>query len=165
MSVRLTSRCVHVPGREARPTWNRRRVRRSQRKGQRAWPSIAAWTRKVRANLADGGSMMLLTQLQHLHTYFMKCVNTSELILGCVACFVRCKCLFLFHFSAKSKSPELQFPSLRFEDVGGNEKILTVSTPPLLSPPSAVLLLSLTSSWLSCCTAGGVQAAGPYAPP
>uniref|UniRef100_A0A3B5M3V7 Nuclear VCP like n=1 Tax=Xiphophorus couchianus TaxID=32473 RepID=A0A3B5M3V7_9TELE len=97
----------------------------SQRKGQRARPSIAAQTRKVRANLADGGSMMLLTQLQHLHTYFMKCVNTSELILGCVACFVRCKCLFLFHFSAKSKSPELQFPSLRFEDVGGNEEILT----------------------------------------
>ncbi|XP_027862435.1 nuclear valosin-containing protein-like isoform X3 [Xiphophorus couchianus] len=26
---------------------------------------------------------------------------------------------------AKSKSPELQFPSLRFEDVGGNEEILT----------------------------------------
>uniref|UniRef100_A0A8P4K5N5 Nuclear VCP like n=1 Tax=Dicentrarchus labrax TaxID=13489 RepID=A0A8P4K5N5_DICLA len=29
------------------------------------------------------------------------------------------------HFSAKSKSPELQYPSLKFEDVGGNEETLT----------------------------------------
>uniref|UniRef100_A0A3P9NQ15 Nuclear VCP like n=1 Tax=Poecilia reticulata TaxID=8081 RepID=A0A3P9NQ15_POERE len=52
-------------------------------------------------------------------------VSILQFILECVACFVRCKCLFLFNFSAKSKSPELQFPSLRFEDVGGNEEILT----------------------------------------
>lgn len=31
------------------------------------------------------------------------------------------------YFSAKSKSPELQYPSLKFEDVGGNEETLTVS--------------------------------------
>lgn len=29
-------------------------------------------------------------------------------------------------FSAKSKSPELQVPSLKFEDVGGNEATLMV---------------------------------------
>ncbi len=32
------------------------------------------------------------------------------------------------YFSAKSKSPELQYPTLKFEDVGGNEETLTVST-------------------------------------
>lgn len=31
------------------------------------------------------------------------------------------------YFSAKSKSPELQYPSLKLEDVGGNEETLTVS--------------------------------------
>lgn len=32
------------------------------------------------------------------------------------------------YFSANSKSPELQYPTLKFEDVGGNEETLTVST-------------------------------------
>lgn len=45
---------------------------------------------------------------------------------------LHCKSVFFSvkYFSARAGSPELQYPSLKFEDVGGNEESLMVSVLP-----------------------------------
>lgn len=59
----------------------------------------------------------------------LNCFMVQSPVMSVALSFITSLFFFLMnYFSAKLKSPELQYPTLKFEDVGGNEETLTVST-------------------------------------